>query len=99
MGTSLEIQRLRLHVSKAGGPGLILGGEITLHLRVRMLKQMSKIPCTTIKTQHRQINNFLKLIKFLKKNHLEDLFKCSPLDPTPTASDPVGLLGDKVFVL
>ena len=49
---------------------MILGGEIRslmLHLRVRMLKQRSKIPCATIKTHHRQINTFLKLIKFLKK--------------------------------
>ena len=49
-------QWLRFHAPSAGGPGSVPGQGTRSHMPQRKLK----IPCVSTKTQHRQINIFLK---------------------------------------
>ena len=53
-GTSLVVQRLRIHAPNTGGPGSILGQGTrshTLQLRVCMLQQQQKNPLVERQTQ------------------------------------------------
>ena len=65
MGTSLVIQRLRLHTPNAGGPGSIPSQATRLHmLQLKVLHTTVKIPHTATKTWCSQVSKEINFFKW-----------------------------------
>ena len=69
MGTSLDVQRLRLHAPNAGSPGSIPAWETGAHVpRLSIHLWQLKILQAATKTQGSLINTEIKVKYFVKKS-------------------------------